>query len=224
MKQNSQYSMVISFHMQIMKTAIGRYYYPNRSMFKRIQGYYTTRPTLKAMCRKSTSVLRSAEILYTFGRIHSNEWELSQNNIDWEATHMNLQSSRWDTSLVAHHDGITGTSRRSVMLDYMQRLTTAITTSYEAIGKISEKLLKKVGAPTDTVGDKSSSQVSLTGNIGGTASFDITGGKSYVLLYHNSLAWPRSQYVQLRVNAQNAQIFDCNGNEISSQVGDKIQN
>ena len=51
------------------------------------QGYYTTRPTLKAICRKSPSVLRSAEMLYSLGRS-------TQSDIEWDEAYTFLQSSR----------------------------------------------------------------------------------------------------------------------------------
>jgi alpha-mannosidase II len=82
-------------------------------------GYFTSRPFTKRLDRILEHYLRSAEILFSFTN-------LLQSNSKNELTvlnglYKNLLLARRNLGLFQHHDGITGTSQRHVVIDYTNK-------------------------------------------------------------------------------------------------------
>ena len=101
-------------------------------------GYYTTRPTLKAETRNADATLRSADLLYVLGRHDTSFDPHKLVNFNFEDEFKNIRTLRENAALLLHHDAITGTSRQTVVRDYLQRLTT----SQASIKKMSVKLVQ----------------------------------------------------------------------------------
>jgi hypothetical protein len=66
--------------------------------------------------------------------------------------------------LVAHHDGVTGTSKPFVVTDYVSQLQNAMEESYKIIAAMAEKLLIK-GTPPWFPAVENINPASITGNI-----------------------------------------------------------
>uniref|UniRef100_A0A0X3PLK3 mannosyl-oligosaccharide 1,3-1,6-alpha-mannosidase n=1 Tax=Schistocephalus solidus TaxID=70667 RepID=A0A0X3PLK3_SCHSO len=104
-------------------------------------GYFTSRPTHKALSRVLEAELRSAEILFSLAR-HQSPNKDSQ--LDLETFHYlydMISSARRNLSLFQHHDGVTGTARKHVMEDYRQRLSSAVENSRSVAGASLSLLL-----------------------------------------------------------------------------------
>uniref|UniRef100_A0A0K0ELU2 Alpha-mannosidase n=1 Tax=Strongyloides stercoralis TaxID=6248 RepID=A0A0K0ELU2_STRER len=104
-------------------------------------GYYTSRPFYKRFDRILMNYLISAEIIYSsiIGKIKSNEMNEFLKLIDYNK----LVYARRALSLFQHHDGVTGTSRYDVVLDYGKKLLKAIKNCYLIIEKSIEYDMKK---------------------------------------------------------------------------------
>ncbi|KAI6170764.1 Glycoside hydrolase and Glycosyl hydrolases 38 domain containing protein [Aphelenchoides bicaudatus] len=94
-------------------------------------GYYTSRPFYKHMDRTVQHYVRSADILFALA-----QWKAKESGKQFKFGNLlydTLVQSRRSLSLFQHHDGITGTSRDYVVLDYGQKMLNAINDSSQII-------------------------------------------------------------------------------------------
>ncbi|KAI6171046.1 Alpha-mannosidase [Aphelenchoides bicaudatus] len=104
-------------------------------------GYFTSRPFYKHMDRTVQHYVRSADILFALAmwkakREHKIESPLSSKHYDM------LVQSRRSLSLFQHHDGVTGTAKDHVVVDYGKNIfTDARTLTTNDIVSISNKHL-----------------------------------------------------------------------------------
>uniref|UniRef100_U5EZM2 Alpha-mannosidase n=1 Tax=Corethrella appendiculata TaxID=1370023 RepID=U5EZM2_9DIPT len=78
-------------------------------------GYYTSRPFHKRQDRILMNYIRSAEML--------SAWNVWESDTGFDSL---LETARRALSLFQHHDGITGTARDNVVVDYANRMSEAI--------------------------------------------------------------------------------------------------
>lgn len=99
-------------------------------------GYYTSRPFYKRFDRILESHLRAAEIILSFGAIVER---------DSKETLLGLLESldyaRQNLALFQHHDGITGTAKDAVVIDYAQRMHQSIVKSQAIMSQVAGLLL-----------------------------------------------------------------------------------
>jgi len=105
-------------------------------------GYFTTRPFWKNLDRVLEGYLRAAEIFFSMAwaemeYIGSDKTELANKCI------ANLVEARKALSLFQHHDGITGTAKDHVVIDYGDKMLRGITLLQEVISQSSNFLLTK---------------------------------------------------------------------------------
>lgn len=108
-------------------------------------GYYSTRPKLKSLIRKSQSNLRNAELL--FGLISSqhlsNQFPMLNDAV------LQCQEELWklqdDFSIYQHHDTITGTSRLEVIRDTENKLLDF----RRSVGRFVDESVKLLQPPID---------------------------------------------------------------------------
>ncbi|VDM04174.1 unnamed protein product [Schistocephalus solidus] len=85
-------------------------------------GYFTSRPTHKALSRVVEAELRSAEILFSLARHWIPNLASKLNSETCLSLYDRISSARRSLALFQHHDAITGTARRHVMTDYRPSL------------------------------------------------------------------------------------------------------
>lgn len=95
-------------------------------------GYYTSRPYHKRMDRVLLHYIRSAEMVFGLTK-----WETSHKFYNL------LTDARRQLSLFQHHDGITGTAKSHVVVDYTQRMVQAVKDCKLVIQQGSYQLLTK---------------------------------------------------------------------------------
>uniref|UniRef100_A0A0N5CCI8 Alpha-mannosidase n=1 Tax=Strongyloides papillosus TaxID=174720 RepID=A0A0N5CCI8_STREA len=96
-------------------------------------GYYTSRPFYKRFDRVLMDHLRSAEIIFAsvLGKTRGDETRIFLKTVDYNK----LVYARRAISLFQHHDGVTGTARDHVVIDYGKKLFKAIENCYSIIEK-----------------------------------------------------------------------------------------
>ncbi|MCL4130079.1 UNVERIFIED_CONTAM: hypothetical protein GTU68_000094, partial [Idotea baltica] len=107
-------------------------------------GYFTSRPFYKRMDRTLQAYLRSAEILFSVmleTETHTG-WTRTQQDIVYSLMD-NLVQARQHLSLFQHHDGITGTSKNHVVVDYANKMLSGIRMSQHVIQQAVHSLLSQ---------------------------------------------------------------------------------
>ena len=81
-------------------------------------GYFTSRPFYKHMDRSLQSYLRSADLVYSLA-----SWNAKVTDKKWSGLELydSLVDARRALSLFQHHDGVTGTARDDVVVDYAEK-------------------------------------------------------------------------------------------------------
>lgn len=108
-------------------------------------GYYTSRPLHKRMDRILQQYLRGAEIIFSFAQ--STSARTSSNKFPAKELYPLLVAARRNLALFQHHDGVTGTAKDHVVLDYGERMAQALKGSINVI-KYSAHYLLATGKDT----------------------------------------------------------------------------
>ncbi|XP_035705590.1 alpha-mannosidase 2x isoform X2 [Folsomia candida] len=94
-------------------------------------GYFGTRPYWKKFYQETLSLMRDAEILYTYaGNLAARDPDHVM-SVVLRREYRNFVEARKMTALFATHDGVTGTSRRVTMEDFGQKLMEARKTALQ---------------------------------------------------------------------------------------------
>ncbi|XP_076638060.1 alpha-mannosidase 2 [Colletes latitarsis] len=99
-------------------------------------GYYTSRPFHKRLDRVLLSLLRASEILNTIA------WTKDHNKLVEGTIAQRLSKARMWHSLFQHHDGVTGTARDEVVIDYAKKMIIALNNSAHVLQQSVVHLLK----------------------------------------------------------------------------------
>uniref|UniRef100_A0A1I7XNW1 mannosyl-oligosaccharide 1,3-1,6-alpha-mannosidase n=1 Tax=Heterorhabditis bacteriophora TaxID=37862 RepID=A0A1I7XNW1_HETBA len=91
-------------------------------------GYFTSRPFYKQLDRVLQHHLRASEIAYSLDSI--------KNGIANKEVFPNLISARRALSLFQHHDGVTGTAKDHVMMDYGNKYKTIMIAALQSTEKV----------------------------------------------------------------------------------------
>uniref|UniRef100_A0A1I7XVX0 mannosyl-oligosaccharide 1,3-1,6-alpha-mannosidase n=1 Tax=Steinernema glaseri TaxID=37863 RepID=A0A1I7XVX0_9BILA len=95
---------------------------------------FTSRPFYKRLDRTLQHYLRSAELLFTFAKKRFSV-ELS------DKLFSGLVTARRALSIFQHHDGVTGTAKDPVVLDYGNKMQDALVKCWKIIESATEALL-----------------------------------------------------------------------------------
>ncbi|KAF5292288.1 hypothetical protein FQA39_LY03322 [Lamprigera yunnana] len=113
-------------------------------------GYYTTRPFYKRMDRVLLSYVRAAEIILTLTDL--NEKSTVNSVAKDENLGRTISEARRALALFQHHDGITGTAKDHVVVDYGKRMLGAIRDTQNILQHCANLLLG--GLRTGGFGEK----------------------------------------------------------------------
>jgi hypothetical protein len=132
--------------------------------------------------------LRAAEALYAFGISRRD----TVDDFNWKESFKRIKRLRNEAALVLHHDAITGTSRTTVVRDYLQRLTQGS----NEVQQVSTDMLKILLTP---FGKKTNLQLtnSFTSAMYTLSLQQLKGNLVYPIVIQNSLAWERHDVVSV---------------------------
>jgi hypothetical protein len=154
-------------------------------------GYYSSYPVLKSEARRAESVLRTANLLYSI----SPETMFLQD----------LEMLREIVSDVTHHDGITGTSKKTVVNEYyLPRLRKFTTACQLRIAEAVQRLVSKDGKQQFNF-----------------SSPNIKNDQSHTsVVVFNGLGWHRDNVMVLPIqtNENKVCVLDIKGRTLDAQV------
>lgn len=130
-----------------------------------------------------------------------------------------LPQARRNLGLFQHHDAITGTSKASVMRDYLNRLYESIQDSV----KLQQQTVELLIQPLNTQNFQHSFVISEQerdnfNRMPRKTPIQVSKDKNMEVVVFNSLAQERIEIVLLRVTKPNVKVTDANGNELQYQI------
>jgi len=177
-------------------------------------GYFTSRPFWKAMDRTLGWYLRGAEVLYSLA------WaEMEYNGVDksdlMKECMAKLLYSRQMLGLFQHHDGITGTAKDHVMMDYGEKMLLSIKATQYVIQQASNYLLTKnkanYNSRTDIRHFDLDDTRSESWRLPEKTLINVGPSGKLVVLY-NSQARQRQELVSFIVDSYNIKVFKLRKN------------
>ncbi|XP_065841742.1 alpha-mannosidase 2-like isoform X2 [Oscarella lobularis] len=180
-------------------------------------GYYTSRPFYKNFDRTLESTLRSAEILLSFATRESHH-QSKASSFPSASLFDLITGARRNLGLFQHHDAVTGTAKAAVVIDYGNKLLSALNGAHNVIKQSAQFLLAK---------DKSSFLDSLHFEMGDVREFQDSLQESRTIqisespqavYFYNSLEQKRNQVVCLQISDFHAIVKCEKMNPIQSQV------
>nr|CAH7768407.1 unnamed protein product [Callosobruchus chinensis] len=185
-------------------------------------GYYTSRPFYKRMDRMLLSYIRAAEIIHTLAYLSKNpgySWIVDKRT----GLEKMIEGARQALALFQHHDGITGTAKDHVVVDYGKKMLSAINSCHRVIQLCAHVLLRGPGAPEAnansayySVDDVRHSHGDLPERHQITIGVPEVPSKKVVL--YNSMTFHRKEAVTFHVSTPHLEVVDFHGKRIVCQV------
>ncbi|XP_072174390.1 alpha-mannosidase 2x-like isoform X1 [Diadema setosum] len=181
-------------------------------------GYFTTRPFYKNMDRVLEAYLRAAEILYTYATAQSKQNGIT--SFPSENMVAMLTNARRQLGLFQHHDGITGTAKDHVVVDYGNRMLTAL----NEMGKVIMAGIHYMLTPDKSSYEPQASYFDVDEERATHDSMPVkmlvklSAEAHSVVVFFNSLGQHRKELVRLHVSTPFVQVKDSDGNVIQSQA------
>ncbi|KAJ7531155.1 hypothetical protein O6H91_14G034400 [Diphasiastrum complanatum] len=182
-------------------------------------GYYVSRPFYKAIDRVLEESLRAAEILFFLAQAYcqANDYHSFPLSFGKE-----LVNARRNLALFQHHDGVTGTAKDHVVVDYGTRM-------HNSLSELQSFMAASVGAllNKDSPGVCDADQLSFFQPEQSRTSHDILALKKFVdvasgntiqVVLFNPLEETVEQVITILVNSSAACLVDSNWASVSSQV------
>lgn len=182
-------------------------------------GYYTSRPFYKRQDRLVETHVRGAEILFSLARATAARNKTAFSLLD--KAFKDLNYAREYLSLFQHHDGITGTAKDKVTIDYGVKLVTSLTKAKEIMIASSQYLVANslgIDAPDTIWFDVDAVHKTQDSMPDDTVIHLSTDGRFTKLLLYNSLAHGRQSVVRLRVSTPWLEVRDYSGGVLAAQV------
>ncbi|XP_014204163.1 alpha-mannosidase 2 [Copidosoma floridanum] len=178
-------------------------------------GYYTSRPFHKRLDRVLLGALRGSELMATIAWMQGND--LLQERM---AARLDV-ARRWH-SLFQHHDGVTGTARDHVVVDYAQKMIVALNNSAHIL---QQSIMHLMRTPQKAALDLDDTYLSLDK----TRSYHTSPGDKYVIslgsdiplkkvLFYNSLPRSRTRVESVYVSTPYVRVTDRTGRPITCQI------
>lgn len=184
-------------------------------------GYYTSRPFHKSLDRVLEGYLRGAEMLYT--AMLATQSVMGKDLVELADGLMGrLVSARRNLALFQHHDGITGTAKDHVVVDYSNRLIRSVNECQYVIQQAAHYLLAidqrnyavKEGALYYELGEKYTEHNRLASKM----ILALQSGSSVPVVIYNSDAHHRFELVTLRISSPFVEVIGKKGKMVPCQV------
>ena len=167
-------------------------------------GYYTSRPASKGFIRSRGQVLRTAEALLA-----------TVTPTAVRANVARLHSLRRAVGVTQHHDAISGTEKQHVADDYGVQLSQGTADASAAAAAMLELKLRNANVTT-TVASAADDTPAFEALAGGVLP-NVADNTLLPVVVHNSLGWPRREFVNFSSTQNNLVVYDANGTMVPAQ-------
>ncbi|EDV21338.1 uncharacterized protein TRIADDRAFT_60265 [Trichoplax adhaerens] len=178
-------------------------------------GYYTSRPFYKNLDRVLETKHRAAEIAYSIASRIANQEKIAK----FATNQFNLLvKSRRNLGLFQHHDGITGTAKDHVVVDYGNRLVQSVGNMQNVIASAAKLLMLKHKESYSSDEIRFDMDESRASHDSLPEKRLLSISNTRVVVFYNSLAQKRKELVSVHVSVPNVKVLDADGNSIKCQV------
>lgn len=189
-------------------------------------GYYSTRPYWKKFYRETESILRGAEILFTFSSslVSQNQQvgDLESQKILNHQYEQLTVARRW-LALFAHHDATTGTSKQDTMNDYGLKLLEAW--QYGVATQIASLGVLLFGSANNSLGLRQDFELDKFGELPRQLPLQFPNPQSSFkrLVFYNSLARKRVHLAKMVVTSPNVEVLGPDGQAVVAQLNPVLE-
>ncbi|KAL2621609.1 hypothetical protein R1flu_001814 [Riccia fluitans] len=187
-------------------------------------GYYVSRPFYKAVDRVLEQTMRAADILYTLTSAYCKAFDRSDFPLTFNDK---LVSARRNLALFQHHDGVTGTAKNHVVVDYGQRMHQSVIDLLRVMSDSVHILLSRSMSNGQCKKFPSKEELEFYEPEQARERYDLlpvktvlrgTGQKGRRVVLFNSLEEVVEQVVTVLVDDPSVCIFDSNWEPVESQA------
>ncbi|XP_021813864.1 alpha-mannosidase 2 [Prunus avium] len=185
-------------------------------------GYYVSRPFFKAVDRILEQTLRTTDMMMAFllGYCQRAQCEKLPMGFSYK-----LAAARRNLALFQHHDGVTGTAKDHVVLDYGTRMHTSLQDLQIFMSKAIEVLLGMRHEKNDNNPSQfEPEQVRSKYDVQPVHRAIMTReGTKQSVVFFNPLGQTREEVVMLIVNRPDVTVLDSNWTCVQSQISPELQ-
>ncbi|CAL4114934.1 unnamed protein product, partial [Meganyctiphanes norvegica] len=180
-------------------------------------GYYTSRPFYKNMDRVLEGYIRGADILFSSMLASEKSSEVKQLA---DALMVQLVSARRNLALFQHHDGITGTAKDHVVVDYAKKMLDSIRKCQHIIQHSAHRLLSSSKGTSEASGIymEAGETMSQHFSIRELTLINLQEDQVAPVVMYNPDAHPRKQLFTVRTSTPYIQVSNEKGADIACQV------
>lgn len=177
-------------------------------------GYFTSRPLLKYRIRVLEHYQRASEILFSLVLSHfsSKQMKLVPAVQDMAAK---LVSGRRNLGFFQHHDTITGTSRRNVIVSCLKKILASIQDLQTVICQCAAYLLD---SHSHAVKFDLDEYIASYNSLSTKLIIDLCEDKMKTVVFYNSLPQQRQELITLIVSSPRVCVRDFNGDLVATQL------
>lgn len=186
-------------------------------------GYYVSRPFFKAVDRVLEQTLRASEMLAALVLGYCQKSQCAKLPVSFSHK---LTAARRNLALFQHHDGVTGTAKDHVVVDYGTRMHTSLQDLQIFMSRAVEVLLGDFHDKSDPTllsqfepeQTRSKYDVQPTHKV-----LDVHEGHAQSVVFFNPLEQTRDEIVMVVVTKPDIFVRDSNGSCVKSQISPEWQ-
>ncbi|KAJ4813897.1 Alpha-mannosidase [Rhynchospora pubera] len=186
-------------------------------------GYYVSRPFFKAVDRILEQTLRAAEMISALVLGYCQRNPCSKLSVNFAHK---LTAARRNLALFQHHDGVTGTAKDHVVVDYGIRMHTSLQDLQVFMSRAVEVLLGDIHDRSDPnlLSQFEPEQTRTKYDVQPVhRGIDLREGEMQQVVFFNPLEQTRDQIVMVVVTSPDVVVLDSNGTCLESQILPKWQ-
>ncbi|EFA80357.1 alpha-mannosidase [Heterostelium album PN500] len=164
-------------------------------------GFFTQFSLFKKLVRDTSLLVKTADMFYSIAMAKSSSSSFSQSDDDIGQLYPMIEEARRFVALTQHHDGVTGTARQFVMMDYRDSLNIARQNSYQVLSSSIEYLIHLEGETDESNPYEFRDLLDLN-------EMQPDSQESFSLVFHNSLSWKKQHHYTLRIRLNNTQLLE----------------